>query len=256
MEVRIREPAVAGQFYPGSRKQLVQTLQRLMEEVPYREFSGTPKALIVPHAGYLYSGEVAAHGFALLKQVGKQWKRVIAIGPAHSAAVEAMAEDASDFWKTPLGKVKVSHPGFPESSTAHCREHSLEVELPFLQYVLSEFEWVPLAVGAAPPTQDTIRGVLEKLDDDTLLLISSDMSHYYDYERANLLDHRTIKAIEALDYEQMEKVGIACGKAAILIALHIAQHKGWQCRLLKYLNSGDVTGDHSSVVGYASLVFF
>ncbi len=256
MEVRTREPAVAGQFYPAGRKRLAQTLKRLIEEVPYREFTATPKALIVPHAGYLYSGEVAAHGFALLKQTGKQWKRVIAIGPAHTAGADELAGDASDFWKTPLGKVKALHDGFPEHGEAHRSEHSLEVELPFLQYVLGEFEWMPLVAAGHIEPERIAKAVLKKLDDDTLLLISSDLSHYYDYERANLLDHRTIRAIEALDIEEMEKVGIACGKAPILIAMHIAQEQGWQCRLLKSLNSGDVSGDHSSVVGYASLVFF
>lgn len=255
MGVRTREPAVSGQFYPSERKHLAETVKHLLQEAPFRKAEARPKGLIVPHAGYIYSGEVAAYGFSLLEDSGKKWKRVVAIGPAHTAMIHELAADTSDFWKTPLGKVKVQRNGFPELSAAHRSEHCLEVELPFLQYLLGDFEWVPLVAGHIDP-KACAGAVMEKLDDDTLLLISSDLSHYYDYNRANLLDHRTIATIEALDYEEMENIGIACGKAPILIALRIAREKGWQCRLLKYLNSGDVTGDHSSVVGYASFVFY
>ena len=255
MGIRVREPAVSGQFYPSERKQLAQTLKRFLQEVPFREIEAVPKALIVPHAGFIYSGEVAAYGFSLLKEAGKQWKKVVAIGPAHAALIDELAADVNDYWKTPLGKVKVHHNGFPELAAAHRNEHSLEVELPFLQYLLGEFEWMPLVAGNIDP-KTCAQSVMETLDDDTLLLVSSDLSHFYHYERANLLDRRTIEAIEALDYEEMEKIGIACGKAPILIAMRIARQKGWQCRLLKYLNSGDITGDHSSVVCYASFVFF
>lgn len=255
MAVKTRKMAVAGYFYPADRAQLLKNLAYFLDQVPAQPFDKPLRALIVPHAGYMYSGQVAAYAYALLKNSRDKWKKVVAIGPAHTLLMHQLATDSNDYWETPLGKVPVLHDGFAIRESAHIHEHSLEVQLPFLQYVLGDFRFLPLLAGKIGPGA-YCRAVQEALTADSLLLISSDLSHYYDYHTACELDQATNQAIEALDCERLEREGIACGKIPILIALEIARQYGWQCRLLHYCNSGDVNQDYESVVGYSSFGFF
>lgn len=255
MAVRTRKAAVAGYFYPADKARLIQNISHFLSQAPAPSGDNRLKALIVPHAGYLYSGQVAAYAYSLLKNTPEKWKKVIAIGPAHTLMMHTLATDANDYWETPLGRVKVLHDGFAVQESAHIQEHCLEVQLPFLQHVLGEFQFLPLLTGKINP-KDFCQAVDNILSEDSLLLISSDLSHFYDYGTAAELDHATNQAIEALDYERMEKAGIACGKTSILMAMEIARRKGWRPRLLHYSNSGDVSQDRESVVGYASFGFF
>ncbi len=255
MAVRLRKAAVAGYFYPAGRAQLIKKIDFFLGQAPDQLPAGTLKALIVPHAGYMYSGQVAAYAFSLLKHTPEKWKKVVAIGPAHTLMMHMLATDANDYWETPLGRVKILHDGFTVQESAHIQEHCLEVQLPFLQHVLREFQFLPLLAGKINP-RDFCQAVEDTLSEDSLLLISSDLSHFYDYGTAAELDQATNQAIEELDYARMEKAGIACGKIPILMAIEIARRKGWECRLLHYSNSGDVSHDYESVVGYASFGFF
>lgn len=255
MAVRTRHPAVAGYFYPSDGKKLSEAVGHLLAKAPEQEGGKKLRALIVPHAGYAYSGQVAAHAYALLRNNIEEWKKVVAIGPAHTLLIHNLATDSSDYWETPLGKVKILHDGFPEQAAAHRLEHCLEVQLPFLQYVLGDFQFLPLLAGEIGHRQYS-EAVENALSRGALLLISSDLSHFYDYKTACELDQATNQAIEQLDIGRMEKEGIACGKTPILIAMDIARRQGWRCRLLHYRNSGDVSHDLGSVVGYASFGFF
>ncbi|MCB0585892.1 MAG: AmmeMemoRadiSam system protein B [Phaeodactylibacter sp.] len=256
MAVKTRKSAVSGQFYPADGGKLLSTIAGLLEQASVQPAPEGPlKALIVPHAGYVYSGQVAAYAYALLKNESERWKRVVAIGPAHTVLMHHLATDPNDYWETPVGKVSILHDGFIAQESAHINEHSLEVQLPFLQYVLADFRFLPLIAGKITP-KDYCRAVEDALGEDGLLLISSDLSHFYDYDTACELDQATNRAIESLDYQAMEQKGIACGKIPILIALDIARRKGWKCRLLNYCNSGDVSHRYDSVVGYASFGFF
>lgn len=255
MAVKTRKAAVASYFYPADQAQLLAELAGFMDQVPAWQWDRPLKALIVPHAGYRYSGQVAAYAYALLKNYPDKWKKVVAIGPAHTLLMHQLATDANDYWETPLGKVRILHDGFAQRESAHIKEHCLEVQLPFLQYVLGDFQFLPLVAGKIAP-KAYCRAVQGSLGDDSLLLISSDLSHFYDYETACDIDRATNLSIEMLDYEHMEQKGIACGKIPILMAMEIARENDWQCRLLHYCNSGDVSRDRENVVGYASFGFF
>jgi len=259
MELNIRKPAVAGMFYPSGAKSLGAALQSYFQNVPIGETIGALKAIIVPHAGYVYSGQVAACGFAALERwnaarSGDRPAKIILLGPSHRTFIREVVEDGHAFWETPMGRVKTWANGFSPKEWVHREEHCLEVEVPFLQHILGDFEILPLVAGQVDAPA-AAKEIIPLLDDDTLLVVSSDLSHYYEYRNATRLDRATISAIEDLDVDAFQRVGEACGRFPILIAMHIALELGWKCRLLHYANSGDVTGDKSSVVGYAALEF-
>ena len=255
MVLTIRNPAVAGYFYPARKELLLKKLDELLGGVPARPPEGSLRGLIVPHAGLDYSGSAAARGYAVLRDSRQQPRRVVVIGPPHTTVLEGLAADPHDCWRTPLGEIPVWSGGFRNHERSHRREHSLEVQLPFLQYLLGHFELLPLLAGKLNPP-DHLGALQQVCTDETLLVVSSDLSHFYDYETARRLDGDTLAAIEALDYEKMAAGGIACGRIPILLAILLARHNGWRCRLLHYQNSGDVTGDYQQVVGYGSLAFF
>jgi AmmeMemoRadiSam system protein B len=260
MELTTRKPAVAGMFYPAGKRALKKSIRSYLQGVPDQEFQGELKALIVPHAGYVYSGQVAAYAFAQLKKwhdtrKSKEPTRIILLGPAHTLFVQGVVTDENALWDTPLGRISAHFDGFPQNALAHTHEHCLEVEVPFLQEVLSDFHILPLLAGKVDPEKEATR-IIPLLDDNTILLISTDLSHFYDYQTATSLDTRTIEAIQQLDYESFEEVGDACGKYPVLILLEIAQKLKWECRLLKYCNSGDISDQFESVVGYAAFDFF
>jgi AmmeMemoRadiSam system protein B len=254
----IRPPAVAGLFYPADATELARTIRAFLAAVPAAE-GERPKALIVPHAGYVYSGAVAAHAYARLVPLRSTVRRVVLLGPAHRVPLHGLALPAVEGFATPLGSVAIDTEGahaalaLPQvsaSDLAHNLEHSLEVQLPFLQTVLEDFSLLPFAVGAATPSQ--VAQVLDLLWDgpETLIVISSDLSHYHGYAAAQSIDRGTAQDILALepslDHEQ------ACGATPINGLLLCARRRGLKIELLDLRNSGDTAGDRSRVVGYAS----
>lgn len=260
---QIRDPAVAGLFYPDDPIVLQQQLEGFLSQERHVETS--PKALIVPHAGYIYSGPVAASAFSQLIPIRDQIERVILLGPAHRVGFLGLAATSAEYFSTPLGLVRIdqqamndilSLPQVRVFDDAHREEHSLEVQLPFLQAVLrKDFALIPLVVGEAGA--DEIAEVIEKLwgGPETLLVISSDLSHYQDYDTARRLDSATSAAIEqlnpqGLDYQQ------ACGRNPISGLLVAARHHHLQVKTLDLRNSGDTAGSRDRVVGYGAYVFF
>lgn len=253
----VREPAVAGFFYPAAPDALDRAVTSLLadvEPVP----GPVPKALIVPHAGYVYSGSTAAQGYALLSPAADRITRVVLLGPCHRVSVRGLATSGADVWRTPLGEVPVDTPAVladlgqvVESPQAHAAEHSLEVQVPFLQKVLGAFTLVPLAVGAASGAE--VAEVIDALwgGPETLVVISSDLSHYRPYQQANLIDRDTIDRIEKgqepIDHER------ACGATPINGLLVSANPRGLNAELVVYRNSGDTAGDKDRVVGYGCL---
>jgi len=238
-------------------------VRQQLDEGRTRARGPAPKALIVPHAGYVYSGPVAGAGYALLESGRHRIRRVVLLGPAHFVPLDGLALPGVDAFATPLGDVPIdkdaesvvaSFPQVLTSSAAHAREHSLEVQLPFLQEVLDTFELVALAVGGS--TTEEVAEVVEVLwgGDDTVILVSSDLSHYLDYETARRVDQRTAQAIEELRPEDLPQEG-ACGGAALKGLLLAARRRGLEARTVDLRNSGDTAGPRDQVVGYGSFAF-
>ncbi len=258
----IRKAAVAGTFYPAEPTQLKQMIEQYIKEVP----SGhkVPKAIIAPHAGYIYSGPIAASVYARLLSAKNDIKRVVLIGPSHCVGFYGLAVSAAKQFATPLGNIEVdvdailqiaALPFVQYMEQAHEREHSLEVHLPFLQTVLNDFTLIPIVAGDAPAEQTC--QILEMFWDqpETLLLISSDLSHFHDYETAKKLDRETSQIIENLQYEQLGS-GSACGRVPVSGLLALARKKGLQVKAVDIRNSGDTAGynDKNRVVGYGAYV--
>ena len=260
----VRQPAVAGAFYPGQAAALARDVQTLLANTPADTLAaGTvPKAIIVPHAGYIYSGSTAALAYARLAPARQIIRRVVLLGPAHRVPVRGLALPGDDYVATPLGTVAVDQaavaqlaqlPQVVVSRAVHAQEHALEVQLPFLQTVLDDFQLVPLVVGDATPEE--VAEVLELLwgGPETLLVISSDLSHFLPYRSAQQTDNRTVKSILNLDGPLNHQQ--ACGGTPINGLLLAARHHGLQPQLLGLCNSGDTAGDMARVVGYAALAF-
>ena len=259
---QIREPAVAGLFYPEDPVMLQQQLDGLL--AGDSALTNQPKALIVPHAGYIYSGPVAASAYAQLIPLRERIRRVVLLGPAHRVAFTGLAASSARYFSTPLGLVRVDQQAMDDIlllpqvrvlDEAHREEHSLEVQLPFLQAVLdANFTLVPLVVGEADAQE--VAEVLEKLwgGPETLLLISSDLSHYQDYATARRLDNATSQAIQqlnprAIDYHQ------ACGRNPVNGLLLAARQHHLNATILDVRNSGDTAGSRDRVVGYGAYAF-
>ena len=261
----VREAVVDGLFYPAAPAALRAQVAAYLAGVGAGDDVGRPpKLLIAPHAGYEYCGAVAAHGYALLNRRREPIvRRVVLLGPAHRVAIRGLAAPNAEAFETPLGEVALDlaaladldeMPQVARSDRAHEREHSLEVQLPFLQTLLgSRFTLVPLVVGAAGA--EAVAQVLERLwgGDETLIVISSDLSHYLRYEQARAADQATVRRILALH------AGLgpheACGAAAINGALLAARRHRLVPRLLALCNSGDTAGDRDRVVGYGAIAF-
>jgi MEMO1 family protein len=258
----IREPAVAGTFYPSQPKQLADNVNALLGAVDARKFLAHPKAIIVPHAGYIYSGPTAALAYASLALNAAEIRRVVLLGPVHRVPVQGLALPGVDAFATPLGTIELDReaitnimrlPQIVISAAAHRLEHSLEVQLPFLQTVLDDFKLIPLAVGDSLPAQ--VAAVLEKLwgGPETLIVISSDLSHFLPYHSAQQIDSATIESI--IQMHQLRSHEQACGATPINGLLLAARHFGLQPQLLDLCNSGDTAGDKHRVVGYAAVAF-
>ena len=272
----IREPAVADAFYPGSKQELENLVDKYLSEAKIPEIGKYVRALIVPHAGYQFSGWVAAYGYKAL--IGQDIDKVILIGNSHKEYFDGVSVYASGYYKTPLGNVEIdknlakkiidSHEKISFRESAHLQEHSLEVQLPFLQRVLSDFKIVPIIISNQSGANEILINALKDLvDEDTLLIASSDLSHYPEYEDAKYSDNKVVEAILTGKIEnlrkavsELEQEGInnlqtcACGQDAIEVVMGLMEGK--EVKLLKYANSGDVDiGDKDRVVGYTALVF-
>ncbi|PKO92393.1 MAG: AmmeMemoRadiSam system protein B [Betaproteobacteria bacterium HGW-Betaproteobacteria-10] len=257
-----RPPAVAGMFYPGAPAELAANVDQLLAAAAITE-TLQPKALIVPHAGYIYSGSTAAMAYAMLAPWRASIRRVILLGPTHRVAVDGLALPKSEAFATPLGTVPLDKPAIAQladlpqivfSDHVHAAEHSLEVHLPFLQRTLDDFTLVPLAVGNASP-QD-VAEVLDRLwgDAATLIVISSDLSHFLTYASANQVDRETCQRILQLDTHIHPEQ--ACGAYPINGLLLAAGQRHLAPQLIYHCNSGDTAGDKQRVVGYAAFAFY
>ena len=255
-----RPAAVAGTFYPGDPRTLATEVEDLLGGVgvPAPRL-GYPKALIVPHAGYIYSGPVAAHAYDELVAARGSVRRVVLLGPTHRVAVRGLAVPSATAFATPLGTVQIDADALREvrdlpqvvaSDAAHALEHSLEVQLPFLQKVLGDFALAPFAVGAA--SVEDVAEVIERLwgGPETLIVVSTDMSHYHSYEQARAIDGATIERIAAfatdIDHEE------ACGATPLNGLLFTSKNRNLSLKLLCACNSGDTAGGKGRVVGYSA----
>jgi AmmeMemoRadiSam system protein B len=257
----IRQPAVDGSFYPSDPNVLRRTVEDLVQKAVVPATRVEPRLLIVPHAGYVYSGPVAATAYRLL-QSGKSPARLVAVGPSHFVEFAGLATPGSEKLATPLGVIPVDegllavageHPDVAPGRTAHAREHSLEVQLPFLQVVLESFALLPLLTGAVEPaTVADVLGSVMKAE-GVFGIISSDLSHYLDYDTARARDRLTAAAIIEQRAAQLSW-GDACGLIGIQAALLLSQREGWECEQLDLRSSGDTAGDRERVVGYGSFV--
>jgi AmmeMemoRadiSam system protein B/AmmeMemoRadiSam system protein A len=281
----IRQPAVAGLFYPKDPKTLANTVDQCLAAAPTNAVASV-RALICPHAGYEYSGPVAAYAYKRI--ASGSFDTVIILAPSHYALFQGVSVPATDAYETPLGQVPISEKARqlakqslfvleprclvqrPQWSTLASKpspsvgedtpetwEHSVEVQVPFLQPTLKQFKILPLIFGLADPAE-VAKALAPMLDDRTLVIASSDLSHYHPYEEARALDHQTVKWICNLDIAALQAPdaeGSACGRMPILALLHLAKLKGWTPQLLDYRNSGDTAGDKSRVVGYCAVAF-
>ena len=257
----VRQPAVAGFFYPADPRELGSVVDGLID--CGEPSVSHPKALIAPHAGYIYSGPTAGIAMATLVEDRDHIERVVLLGPSHFVAFAGLAASRAEVFRTPLGPVPVDVelrdrllelPHVLIDDRAHAREHSLEVLLPFLQRALRHFEVVPLAVGDASPEE--VGAVLERAwgDGATRIVVSSDLSHYQDYRTAQRRDRTTCEAIERLDAAALGPTD-ACGCRAVAGLLEIARRRGLSARTLDLRNSGDTAGPRDSVVGYGAWAF-
>ena len=258
----VRNPAVAGLFYPANAHELRTQVHQYVDPVQVDDLP-VPKAIIAPHAGYIYSGPIAGSAYARLKKAAGRIHRVILLGPAHRVAIRGLALPSAKRFRTPLGSVAIDQdiaeallalPQVSINDATHAEEHSLEVHLPFLQEVLGEFSLVPLVVGDA--SAEEVAEVLEAVwgGDETLIVISSDLSHYLDYDTARALDRRTSEAIESLDYENLG-YDQACGRIPVSGLLYVVRKKGLHGATIDLRNSGDTAGARDRVVGYGAYVF-
>lgn len=255
-----RMPAVAGMFYPADPGELTRMVNRFLEQATMS--GGPPKAIIAPHAGYVYSGPIAASAYIRLRQAREVIERVVLLGPSHRVAFSGLAVPSVNDFVSPLGKVPLdrkcldsllSMPQVSLLDQAHAREHSLEVQLPFLQLTLGDFKLVPLVVGEAGP-QD-VAEVLDRLwgGEETLIVISSDLSHYHDYQTARRMDEETSRAIESLRPEDIHP-DQACGRNPVNGLLYLARRLGLKAETIDLRNSGDTAGGKDRVVGYGAYV--
>jgi len=257
----VRSPAVAGTFYPDDNHQLKKMISGLL--AASHTAMPPPKALIVPHAGYIYSGPIAASAYARVANGRNTITRVVLLGPSHRVPFHGLAASSARLFSTPLGSVPIDNDAIaaikhlPQVQTldqAHQWEHSLEVHIPFLQVILADFKLIPLVVGEA--SAEEVSEVLEILwgGPETLIVVSSDLSHYHDYETALRLDRGTSDAIvqfrpQDIHYEQ------ACGRNPILGLLTAAQHHAMHAETIDLRNSGDTAGPRDQVVGYGAYIF-
>src|SRR4030042_6561790 len=276
-KANIRKAAAAGTFYPSEKEKLINEIDNYLNHATRYELSDNIRILLVPHAGIKYSGQIAAYGFKQLQ--GKKISRVILLGSSHTTSFDYLAVDDNKFWETPLGKVEVDSDyvqtivngkSIKADKLPHLKEHSLEIELLFLQRVLSDFKIVPILTGKLDAGHISLlaQKLAYNFDDRTLLVVSSDLSHYPNWETSNIVDSEVIDSIltgikenfdqklsdlKARDYKGLETA--ACAQDAIKVSLEMSEFLGIsKFEKLKYGNSGDVTGEKDRVVGYTSIL--
>jgi AmmeMemoRadiSam system protein B len=262
----VRQPAVAGLFYPGNARELsteVKQYLRAARASQSHKPALSPKALIVPHAGYIYSGSTAAKAYVTLCEQADSIERVVLLGPAHRVRLSGLAITDVHFFQTPLGDIPIdlasnrlllNTPQIQVMDAAHWQEHCLEVQLPFLQTVLNKFTLVPVLIGDTSAA--AVSHVLDVLwgGPETLIVISSDLSHYHNYSTAQYLDRSTCEAIEHFDFNQIDNQK-ACGCIGMNGLLRAAKKRHMAVHTLGLCNSGDTSGDQQRVVGYGSWAF-
>lgn len=262
----VRLPSVAGTFYPDNQPELQTLVDEYLDSASaIKEKPGEKlKALIVPHAGYPYSGPVAGSGYQSLRQNKGKLNRIWLIGPSHHHYFRGLATSSYDSWQTPLGKVGIDklvltlvkkYPAlFSANNSAHRDEHSLEVQLPFLQQALGQFTIIPLLTGEIDPLS-TAKIINSEINPQDLIIISSDLSHYLKYNQAKGSDKKTVDSILGLKDNLL--VGEqACGINGVKLVIELAKINKWRPVLIDYRNSGDTAGDKDRVVGYASIGFW
>jgi hypothetical protein len=261
----VRKPAVANMFYTGDKERLLYTIKNYLNKAPLYDY--VPEGIVVPHAGYMYSGPVAAVSYKQLLNLdpNKHYK-ILLIGPSHHVYFNGVSYGFYDYWETPLGKVKVNkemiikflkeYPDFPLTlnTLPHQREHSLEVQVPFLQVVLKDFEILPFVYGDIDSS--IVENIIEYFkDNDTVVVISTDLSHYYPDNIAREIDKYCHLAVLELNENYLKNCE-ACGKIGLEAMIKYAKRHGLKSKILDYKTSGDTGGDYSSVVGYGSYIFY
>ena len=259
----IRTPAVAGFFYPADAEEVGAQVKRFISDSK-AVHTPPPKALIAPHAGYIYSGPIAGSAYAQLGQVADRISRVVILAPAHRIAFRGLALSSADYFRTPLGDIEVDRAAIRDIAElpqvhlfdqAFDNEHSIEVHLPFLQETLTSFRILPLLVSDAKAEE--VDEVLERLwgGEETLILVSSDLSHYLDYDSAKNMDAEATQAIEALRPESLSR-DHACGRTPVSGLLLAARRHQLTAATLDQRNSGDTAGPRNQVVGYGAYAFY
>ncbi|HNZ86713.1 MAG TPA: AmmeMemoRadiSam system protein B [bacterium] len=263
MEEKItRLPAVSGQFYPNDKNQLSKMINNFFSLSENKNIDGI-KAVIVPHAGYIYSGQIASDAFKQIENYSNI-ERVIVIGPSHHEYMTNFALSRADFWQTPMGNVELDKETINKiekfnelefNDNASQEEHSIEVVIPFLQYVIkNNWKLIPILAGQVSDEniKNTAKNLNSIIDDKTLIVISSDLSHYYEKKKASELDQKCIDSIKTLEFDSECE---ACGEVGIKLLFELAKLNNWKGELIKYGDSGDITKDNSQVVGYMSAIF-
>ena len=267
MTQTVRKPSVSNAFYPGNPYELESMIDYFLEKAPL--YNVKPEAVISPHAGYIYSGLTAGHSYKQFLNLDRnKHYKVLLIGPSHFVPFNGISFGYYDYWETPLGKVPVNKQEIEKfvinnqdlpitlNTLPHVREHSLEVQVPFLQKVLDNFSIIPVVYGQVP--YQIVEKVIKDIkgnNDDVIVVISTDLSHYYPYDTARHIDANCIKAVEELNLAYL-KTCEACGKIGIEALIDFANKVGWKSSVLDYRTSGDTAGDKESVVGYLSAVFY
>ncbi len=267
MSTVVREPAVANAFYPGNPEELKKILLYFLENAPL--YNIKPEAVISPHAGYIYSGQTAAYSYKQFLNLDKnKHYKVLLIGPSHFVPFNGISFGYYDYWETPLGKVKVDKEEIEKfamknsdlpitfNTIPHQREHSLEVQVPFLQMVLEDFSIIPVVYGQIDfHIVEKVIADIKGDRDDVVVVISTDLSHYYPYETAKQIDKYCLLAVEEEDISYLEKCE-ACGEIGMAAIIDWASKVGWKSKVLDYRTSGDTAGDKDAVVGYLSAIFY
>ncbi len=258
----VRKPAVAGSFYPEDKEGLRKMVLSFLEESKEEQFPGDPKAFVLPHAGYPYSGPVAATGYRAVQQRRDKIKKIILLGPSHYVPFTGLAVPSHQWFQTPLGQVPVDQdslqkilnlPAVQSLDAAHAREHSLEVHLPFLQLCLKDFTLLPMVVSNALP-KDIAKVLSTVMSEESLIIVSSDLSHFLDYKSAQKKDFSASEAIAGLKWDNL-KEDQCCGYFPLRGLLQWAIDTGLQGHILDVRNSGDTAGSKSQVVGYGAYAF-
>ena len=265
-ELPVRQPAVAGQFYPTTPDAVRHMIQDYVDSATLPEELGIVRAVIAPHAGYIYSGSTAGYAFKALQllaqNINKRWT-VFLLGPAHRVYFRGVALGGYSAFRSPLGDAPIAvdrvaemlarSPLYTRAPKAHHSEHCLEVEVPFIQMTLPDFQLVPMLFGEVDP-REIGEELTDHLGEDDLIVVSNDLSHFHPYNEAKRLDNAVLNSIlKDDDLGVME--GEACGRAPIVALMNIARRKGWKPYLLDYRTSGDTAGDKWQVVGYASIAY-